>query len=138
MIIYQSIFKERGFINMNELDMLLEQKEILFKSIMYLETKSFFVKAYVKFIKSDDYQLYKVLKEKQLMDNTKEIEDKIKYLETYGAVSDIIYLINNCDEVKQYISLIKLNKRINNDIIHLNNKTNKSKLRVIGEVVNKK
>ena len=99
---------------------------------MYLETKSFFVKAYVKFIKSDDYQLYKVLKEKQLMDNTKKIEDKIKYLETYGAVSDIIYLRNNCDEVKQYISLIKLNKRINNEIIHLNNKTNKSKLRVIG------
>ena len=115
---------------MNELDVLLEQSESIFEAIMDLETKSYFVKAYVKFIKSSDYQLYKLLKEQQLSNNSKEIADKIDYLETYGPVSDILYLRNSCQDVQKYINLKKLNRRINNEINFINDKSNMCKERV--------
>ena len=115
---------------MSELEVLLEQSESIIKSIMDLETKSYFVKAYVRFIKSSDYQLYKLLKEQQLSNNSEEISKRINYLETYGPVSDILYLRNSCQDVKNYISLKKLNKRINNEINFINNKSNMCKGRV--------
>ena len=110
--------------------MLLEQSDLLFKTIMELEMKNYFVIAYNRFVRSKDYNLYLKLKEQQLVNNSEEIKKRIEYLENYGPVSDVIYLKNSCDDVKKYLNLRKLNKKVNNQISFINNKSNKCKTRV--------
>ncbi len=109
---------------MRELDILLEQSDLIVKTIMELENKSYFVKAYLKFVNSSDYKLYKILKQQQLISDEKAITDRINYLEQYGPVSDVLYLKESCEDVKKYIKLIKLNTRINNEIKFINNSVN--------------
>ena len=113
-----------------ELEILHEQRDLVIKSIIDLETKSYFVKAYTRFIKSSDFQLYKNLKKLQYINKDNANIDRIKYLETYGVVSDVLYLKESCNDVKKYIKLKKLYKRINNEINHLSIANNSSKVRI--------
>ena len=108
-----------------EIKILIIQRSIINELLLNLETKSYFIMAYNKFINTDDYKIYKQLK--RLESKNKDIIEKIQYLETYGPVSDIIYLKSNCPEVNEYLKLKKLNRRINREIQHLNLNSNKNK-----------
>ena len=103
-----------------DLKVLLEKQESIKLQILNLETKNFFVIAFRKTMKSKEFIRYMELK-KDLKDNSKDkiiTVNKIIKLESYGSVSDYLYLLNNCKDVNLYIKLrikmFEIERQINN------------------------
>lgn len=102
-------------------DELISRQSMLKMQIMNMEFKNLFVKAFLKFTSSKDYMLYKEYK--QMLANSSSAEEKtvllakLNRLESYGAVSDYLYMMNSCDSVKNYLRLkteyYLLDKKIN-------------------------
>lgn len=91
-----------------ELKKLLDERENIKYQILNMETKNFFVIAFVKAMKSKQFKTYMLLK-KQL-ENNEYIDkillvNKIVKLESYGSVSDYLYLLDNCIDVNKYLRL---------------------------------
>ena len=91
-----------------DLKELIDEREKINYQILHMETKNFFVIAFIKAMKSKQFKKYMMLK-KQLDNN--EYVDKVLLvnaivkLESYGSVSDYIYLLDNCIDVNKYIRL---------------------------------
>ena len=90
-----------------ELKKLMDERDKLKYQILNMETKNFFVIAFVKAMKSKQFKSYMLLK-KQLESETADkvlLVNKLTLLESYGSVSDYLYLLDNCVDVNKYLKL---------------------------------
>ena len=92
--------------NINLKELIDKREEIKFQ-ILNMETKNFFVIAFIKAIKSKEFKRYMYLQKQLEEDNIDKvmIVSKITKLESYGSVSDYLYLLRSCKDVNKYLKL---------------------------------
>ena len=87
---------------------IMKEKQNLEDLLFKLTLKNGFVSVFVKIENSKEYSLYlNLLEEVKNADEMKkqELNKKIDYMKQYGPVSDYLYLIEHCDDVKNFIKI---------------------------------